>query len=272
MTEKSGSVHAGVMLSLGTVDKSFADYKLYQAPVRFMGKDTRYKAIIKDSQLAAIVGKTYKLLPNEVVVEVAKEMADKVGAVPFKEKENVIYNKRSSRVFVSYILQDKEDIIGNDKVHPGFTLQNSIDATLAFSCSGFTYRTVCENGVMVGFRRLSAFYRKHTSGLEIEKDKIEKMVENTLKDTEQVLKAYAIMAQEKLTEEIAKNIAKLSRPLRPEYITVKKGELVEFDQTKTLWDVYNDITAAIWHNAKFDIDGKVGRFDLLHKLIPLPRV
>ena len=271
MVEKSNALPSGGVISLGTVDKTFDQYKLYQAPVKFMGKETRYKAIIKDNQLVAIVGKKYKLLPNEVVVEVAKEIAEKVGAVPF-ERQNVMYNKRSTRVFVSYILPDREDVIGNDKVHPGFTIQNSIDATLAFSCSGFTYRTICRNGVMIGFRRLNTFYRKHTNGLEIEKDKIQKMIENVLLDVDKVLRAYAIMAQEKLTEEIAKNIAKLSKPIRPEYIKVKKGELVEFDKTKTLWDVYNDITRAIWHHTKFDIDGKVGRFDLIHKLIPLPRV
>jgi len=259
------------MMSFGEVDKSFAQYNLYQAPLRFMSKDTRYKAIIKEGQLVAIVGKTYKLLPNEVAIEIAKDVAAKLGAVPFAE-DNIMYNKRLTRVFVSYILPDSESVIGNDTVHPGFTIQNSIDATLAFSCSGFTYRTACKNGVMVGFKRLSTVYHKHTGGLEVEKEKIEKMVENVLKDTENVLRAYAVMAQEKLTEEIAKNIAKLSKPLRPPYIKVEKGELVGFDQTKTFWEVYNDITAAIWHNAKFDIDGKVGRFGLLHRLIPLPRV
>jgi len=259
------------MLSFGEVDKSFVQYNLYQAPIKFMGKDTRYKAILREGQLVAIVGKTYKLFPNEMAIEIAKDVAAKLGAVPFRE-DNVMYNKRSTRVFASYILPECEEVIGNDTVHPGFTIQNSIDATLAFSCSGFTYRTVCKNGVMVGFKRLSTVYHKHTGGLEVEKEKVEKMVESVLKDTENVLKAYAVMAQEKLTEEIAKSIAKLSKPLRPPYIKVEKGELVGFDQTKTLWEVYNDITAAIWHNTKFDIDGKVGRFGLLHRLIPLPRV
>jgi len=264
-------VPQGAMFSLGSADKTFAEYNLYLAPIKFYNKDTRYKAVIKNHELVAIVGRTFRLLPNEVVVNIAKNISDKIGAVPFAEK-NVVLNKRSSRVFASYILPDREDIIGNDKVHPGFTLQNSIDATLAFSCSGFTYRSLCRNGVMLGYKRLVRYYRKHTTGFEVEEDKIEKIVENTLKDTEQVLRQYAIMAQEKLTEDIARNIAKLSKPMVPEYIKVKKHEVVEFDSTKTVWDVYNDITAAIWHNAKIDIDAKKGRFDFLHKIIPLPLV
>jgi hypothetical protein len=236
-----------------------------------MNQPTKYKAIIRDNHLVAIVGKDYKLLPNEVVADVAKDIAKRLGAVPFEEK-NILYNKRATRIFATYITPNREDVIGNDKVHPGFTLQNSIDGSLAFSCSGFTYRTVCKNGVMVGFKKLSQFYRRHTQGLEVEVENIQKITENVVKNMDEVLKQYSIMAQTKLNEEIAKNIAKLSKAMVPEYIKVKKHQLIEFDQNKTVWDVYNDITAAIWHNQKYDVDGKFGRFDLLHKLIQLPKV
>jgi hypothetical protein len=85
---------------------------------------------------------------------------------------------------------------------------------------------------------------------------------------------YIAMAEMKLNEEIAKAILKLPKKYIPEYIKIgKKKQLLDFDKSKTLWDVYNDITAQIWHNQKMDIVRKNLKLDAAHSVIlPLIKI
>ena len=261
-------------LKFGKIDKTWEKYKLYQVHLNFNNRPTKYKAIIKNNQLVAILGKSYKLLPNEEAIKMANEIASSIGAVPFKQdnlfRDNLFFNKKQTRVYIKYIIpNEKYEIDGKDVCQLGFSITNGIDGGLAFGVTGFTFREICSNGVMLGYKALTRYYRKHTARFEINIDKIKKTLEDVLNQTRKVLKNYAKLVTIELNEEIAQAIAKskLPRKLLPDYIETEKDKLVRFDASKTLWDVYNDLTANIWHNMKTDIDTKKTQFDVLHQII-----
>lgn len=258
----------------GKVDSTWEKYQLYQAPLEYKDRPTKYKAIIYKGHLVAILGANYKLLPNEEAIKLANQIAENVGAVPFKAnnlfRDNVFFNKHRTRVYVKYILPDEVyDINGRDTCRLGFSITNSIDGGLAFGVTGFTFREMCSNGVILGYKALTRFYRKHTARFMIDSDKILVVVSDVLEQTRKVLRNYAKMVTIELNEEIAEQIAKstLPRKLLPDYIETERDKLIRFDASKTLWDVYNDLTANIWHNVKTDIDTKKNQFDILHQII-----
>jgi len=259
-------------MSFGKPDETWSAYNLFQVPLLYNGHPTKYKAIVKDRRLVAVLGRDYRLLPNEEAVKIASEVAQRVDAEPFRQGlygDNVMHNKPSTKVYANFLMRGKYDISGRDTVRAGFSVQNGIDGGLAFSATGFTFREVCSNGVFLGYKQIARFFRKHTAGFEIDMDSIVKAVEGVIEETEQTIVTYGRLVAINLNEEIAQKIAqsRLPRKLMPPYIQIEKGELVGFDDSKSLWDVYNDLTAAIWHSVKVGIDSKKIRFDQVHQII-----
>lgn len=258
---------------LNKIDKTWEQYSLYQVPITYQDKPTKYKAIIYHGRLVAIMGRSYKLLPNEEAIKIANQVAERVDAEKFEGnnlyRDNLFYNKKRTVVHATYLLKGHYEIDGRDTVRVGFSIANSIDGTLGFGCEGFTFRRACSNGVLMGYKQITSFYRKHTKRFEVNFDKVLEIVNNVIQQVENSIKVYAKLVQLELNEEIAEQIAKspLPRKLLPDYIETEKDKLVRFDPSKTLWDVYNDITASIWHNTKADIETKRHQFDMLHAVI-----
>jgi hypothetical protein len=264
-------------VQFGKVDTTWEKYGLVQAPILYNGKPSGYKAIIKNKNLVAILGMEYKLIPNEEVVKAGDQVAEEVGAKPFKvryARTNYILNKTETRVYAQYILSRGFDIEGRDRVYIGFSLMNGIDGSLAFSASGFTFRSICQNGVFVGYREIAHFYRKHTKGLEINLDSVKFAVEKVIDETKDAVNAYRKLTRLEMNEEIAERIAKSSLPRKvlPDYIKVEGETLKSFDPSKSVWDAYNHITEKIWHDVKMDIDRKRQLFNEVHKIIPVIRM
>jgi len=264
-------------IEFGKVDETWSKYGLAEARINYNDKPSPYKAIIKDGKLVAILGKDYHLIPNEVVAEIGNKVAEEVGAKPFKvryARTNYLLNKAETRVYANYILPRPFDIEGRDKVYVGFSLTNSIDGTMAFGASGFTFRSVCSNGVFMGYKEIAHFYRKHTKRFEVDYEAIKAVVVKVLEQTRKAIDAYRKMVRIELNEEIAEAIAKstLPRKLLPDYIETEKDKLVRFDPSKSLWDVYNDVTAKLWHDTRMDIDTKYRHYQVLHSIIPVIRV
>jgi len=264
-------------VQFGKADTTWEKYGLIQAPILYNGKPSGYKAIIKDKSLVAILGLEYKLIPNEEVVKAGNQVAEEVGAKPFKvryARTNYILNKAETRVYAQYILPRGFDIDGRDRVYIGFSLMNGIDGSLAFSASGFIFRSACENGVFVGYREIAHFYRKHTKKLEINLESVRFAVEKVISETKEAIESYRKMIRMELNEEIAEKIAKsrLPRKVLPDFIKVEGETLKSFDPSKSVWDVYNSLTEKIWHDLKMDIDRKRQLYNEVHKIMPVIRI
>jgi len=261
-------------LSFGQIDASLEEFGILEAPILFNGHTSGYKAIIKNGSLVAILGQDYKTLPNKIAVQIAENVAETVGAKPLKSKVfgggHIAFNATGTKFYATYTLPKAEEV-GGEKVYVGFTVRNAIDGTLAFSCSGFTFRGMCKNGVILGYKKLAYFYRKHTKGFSIDRQQIERRVLQVISDTYQVIDNYRKLQQLKLNETIAQQIAQarfISRKFIPDYIEVgRKGQLIVFDPNVSLWEVYNDLTARIWHNEQTTLDSKIAQFNALHQII-----
>jgi len=261
-------------IKIGRLDESCKEYGIVQAQLLYQGKPSGYKAIIKDGALVAIVSTEYKTLPNDIAIEVANSVAKEIGAEPFKCKywggKHIAFNKTGTRMYATFIVPKGLRITPKDSCHVGFTVQNSIDGTLAFSASGFTYRELCSNGVMFGYRKLAYYYHKHTKGLDVQRMGVKAAIQDVINDMYEVVNNYVKLTKLKLNREIAKQIAGarfISRKFLPDYIEVEKGKLVSFDSNVTQWQVYNDLTEAIWHNTRTNIDSKRAQFNILHRII-----
>ena len=155
---------------------------------------------------------------------------------------------------------------------PGFSVVNSIDGSLSFGVTGFTYRSMCENGVILGMRRLAWTLHRHTSSVQDLLKDFKELLTDVMEGVSKLIRAYGTLSRRKLTYEIADRIAKskISKKVLPDYIEVEKGTVKEYDEGVSLWKVYNDITEAVWHNAKTGAYSKQVQFQELHKALGVP--
>jgi len=276
-----------MQISFGQPDETWVKYDLIQAPLLFNENQTGYKAIIRKNRMVSIVRRGYKLLPNEEAVKLADEAAEMAGLVPFHEftgdwyvkmAEHVIYDKGQTRVHALYALNKHYEVNG-EKMHLGVGVHNSIDGTMGFGCGVFTFRHACANMVFAGMRgyeqafdqrkTIEYIYKRHTAGLSAFKPNLKNVILSVMEKAVKIIESCNQLAQEKATQELIERIKKsrLSKKVLPEYLTAKEPEIEVTDLTQ--WQLYNDITAAIWHNNKAAMKTKLFQFKTLHQIIPL---
>ena len=150
------------------------------------GKETGYKAILnsRTGKIIHVASDKYKLLPNEVVLEMANEVADEMGLVPFKTvvesiadwktwksrtlnaggksytkhkkagrvlvneipgSAHVLLDSNCTNMFAFYKMPEIVNMDKNEQFHFGLAVRNSIDGTSKLSIDGFSYRFICQN-------------------------------------------------------------------------------------------------------------------------------
>lgn len=263
------------------------EYGLTEHPINFNGERSKYKAIVREGKLISVVGKGYQLIPNEEAVKLADSAAEMVGLVPFHEftgewfqrmEKHVIYDQEFKRVHALYAI-NKPYTVNGESMHIGVGIHNSIDGTTAFGCGIFTFRHACKNMVLAGMRRYSqAFderktieylYKRHTSSLDPAKTNLKVVIVSIMDRASDIIQSYELMAARKASEELIKRIkaSRLPKKALPDFLQVKEQK-VEIRQL-TQWELYNNITEKIWHNATSGIKTKTFQFNTLHKLMPL---
>lgn len=276
-------------ISFGKLDGTWQQYSLIQAPLFFNGKDTCFKGIIRKDQIVSIVHRGYELLPNEEAVKLGDEAATMAGLVPFDEftgewfvrmGDHVIYDKEYRRVHALYAANEHYEV-NCEKMHVGVGVHNSIDGTLGFGCGIFTFRHACANMVFAGMRgyeqafdqrkTIEYVYKRHTVSLSPFKQNLKNTILAVMDKATDVIRSYNLMAQEKATEELIKKIkrSRLSQKVLPEYLTAEEQTASLDLEALTEWQLYNDITERIWHNAKTGLKSKTFQFKTLHAVMPL---
>jgi len=243
-------------LDFEKADRRYEKYGLIQAPLLYRGQRVPMKAIIKGSRVVSIVGRGYKLLPNRLVSEIVSEIADlfhleksrypKIGGYyEVSEKEN-------TRSFWTLTFPD-EYRVGDEKIHLGLQIRNSEDGSLSFGVDLFTFRTICRNGAIVKTKDLAIkSYFRHTKRLEVKGLKLKNMILQILDRGQWILERYQRMMEIKMTLEVYEKLKKIPRKYFPEYLRTKEPR-VELLSTVTEWDLYNDLTANIWHNRRLSM-------------------
>lgn len=178
-----------------------------------------------------------------------------------------------------------------DRVAFGFTMRNSIDGSSGFAFGGkasresglsfglFSYRLSCSNGAIARHvisdvsniqkqEQVLKAYVKHTG---TDKDKFYDYANTALQGVEKQILAlanvYRQWRNEMYGETIAQKIAKLlPKKYLPDYINLEDGKAtLEVNGTK--WELFNDLTDAIWHSESLDIRSKDKMTSELHRIL-----
>jgi len=251
----------GVWLAFERIDDTFADYGLWQAPLKFKGKRIPFKAILKEikgrQKVIAILGRGYKLIPNAVVDKAVCEVSDLLGLKVKRRSDAQILggrtvfsvDKGSHRAYWTMVFP-KRYKFNRDRVQLGVQVRNSEDGSLGFGIDMFTFRLICSNGAIVRTGELEIkTYWKHTKGLVLDVGKIKNTILQIVDRGRDIIDVYRALQALKLNQELAERLAeKLPKKYLPDYIKARK-EGVELLRATTVWEAYNDITASIWHSA-----------------------
>lgn len=273
-------------MKFGPSDDRWGEYNLHELPLIYNNEDTKYKAIVKGGELISIVSNRYRLLPNEEAVKIADEAATLCELVPFSDftgpwltrmgEHTILEN---NKVHALYALETPYKV-NDDNVYLGVGVHNSIDGSMGFGCGVFTFRVACANMVFAGFRgytqmfdqrkTIRHIYQKHTSGLEPIMENLKETILGVMENALDILESYKRMARETVTKELIKSIkenTQISEKLLPTYLEAELDTLKLEDFT--VWDLYNDLTANIWHNVGTSLHTKINQYQQIHRLMPL---
>lgn len=249
----------------------WSKYNLYEPTITAGGDETGFKTIVKDGKYVQVVSQDYYLFPNEEALMAADKAAQLVGVERFtgnfpgvRTEDGVAWSKRGARMRAIYLYPQTKDVDG-DKINIGVQVYNSIDRSTSFGAGLFSYRSICSNGAIVGMKDITKLKQMHRSGLDnIVNDLVYRMTQ-LLEEGDGLIKSYNQMAQRKINEEMVDKLrwSYLSGRVLPDYIMEPEKKYDDL----TEWDLYNDITEAIWHNEKAGEKTKAYQFQVLHKVM-----
>lgn len=268
-------------LSFGTPDKTWAKYGFSENPIIY-GKATGYKAILRQDQLVAILGANYALLPNEEALTITNEAAALAGFQPFKAKTlaSKITNQRDTQMRLFYTKPDSWADVDGEKVSVGLSVRNSIDGSTGFGIGTFSYRSICSNGVIFGYKNLQqaegfeqtvlSIQKKHSKGLRVVIENLKNTIVTIMDNANIVLERYNEMAERKATLELIEKLTKTKLPKNvfpATWINPESRTAIFSEGSLTEWNVYNELTAAIWHSPKASVESKEDNYVQLHRIM-----
>lgn len=228
---------------------------------------TEFKAIrnSKKEKIVAIPRVGYKLLPNEVVLDVANQVADSVNLQPFKlitdsvedwktfapkskyykskkvghklvqsiaGDTHALIDDEATRMFAFYVLPKLEIMDKNEEMNFGICVRNSVDGTSGLAIDGFTFRHVCQNASLMTLAQVVksgqqvGIKRRHTKKLDISLGNLEDWVRQVVGQMGKVKNLYANWMVQELNKD---TVFKLGRSLPvkylPDFINVEKKKV-----------------------------------------------
>jgi len=214
--------------------------------------------------LVTITGSFYKIIPNELVLEISDEIFKEWSANPlnidkptwakinqygdYSKSRHVISNGNRLHAYYKY----GEEKVGDDTIYFGVNVINSIDGSTKLGLGGFTYRVTCQNQVLFGQKTFNTLLRKqkisntNVKGSWIEGELIERVIKRHTKTNfpdkeevsrifshfdkvvaslKEVIEIYRNLQTIQLNKEIAQRLAdKLPKKSLPNYIKISKKE------------------------------------------------
>ncbi|MCA2003759.1 MAG: DUF945 domain-containing protein, partial [Candidatus Nitrosotenuis sp.] len=225
----------------------------------------------------------YQVLPNELVIEKADQIAQKLDARPFtfddrnwfskyEVHEHVLASRNLASMSALYVFKEDVDITGEgDYVHLGYSVGNAIDGSRAFSVAIFTFRRVCSNFMLhlhsekmlkvVNGQQITAnlrlnqtqtlasVSRRHTKSLSTKM--VLPTIKAVIKSADTVVQRYRAMKKAELLEKQAAQVVNyLPKRVYGElpYIDVNSdNNKVTVTQKVSQWQAFNDLTQALSH-------------------------
>ncbi len=103
-SENVAQGNQGLNLDIGDLNRTWAKYDLYSAPIFYKGAEggraaSPYKAIMKSDRLVAIMSSRYALLPNEEALAMTDAIAKKAGFA----SHSIHYGRNGNYVCATYL-------------------------------------------------------------------------------------------------------------------------------------------------------------------------
>jgi len=290
--ETSNQISSKISFSSGQPDETWSQYNLTEVPLLLNGEQTKYKAILQAGEIAQIATNQYHVLPNEEAVKISDTTAAQMGLVPFDEFTGNWFQRLDDhvirdgfKVHALYALNEPYKVNG-DEMHIGVGVHNSIDGTTSFGAGVFTFRNACKNMVLAGSKgyhqdfdqrkTLEYVYKRHTAAIDPVVGQLSHIISGIMDRAVDIIESYKKMAKKKADDKYLDDLqtkllrSRLPAKVYPSYLLAEPEKATALNaKPETVWDVYNDITANIWHNQSTNMRIKIFQFDHLHKVIPL---
>jgi len=214
-------------------------YGYQEKLLKYEGRETRYKAIVKDGKLVAILGRNYKLIPNEYVDEMVKKIDERVSC------------RKEGWRWYWFISKSKDDV--------GAVIVNSVDGSEALK----VYAWLVNTSLLIT-ERVENVYRRHTPKADLSdlKEIIEHVLETAKEYKQWLVRLGSVPAKphyevlEMLKGDIPKKY--VEKPL----LAARSGR--DFSGREyTLRHFYEAVARAIW-NASMDMRTKMRYYKALN--------
>jgi hypothetical protein len=258
--------------------------------------DGQLKAIVENGYTTGIVTRSYLYIPHGPIDEVVNEFVDNpANGLRLKETKESQHGRNKYWILIDdkNVFKVKNSFVENDEMNFGAIIRNSVGGRLAFGVDLFSFRSICMNGAIFGFRDFGSFSVRHFgSNFPEMTANLFKGLREQLGAASEMINYYNKFATTKLEnnkpliEKIAEHI---SLKYFPEDIIVKlpnktKGQEREFTikkslQEKSLWFLFNEFTSKIWsdkHESKLSFDMIRHSTKKLHEILideiaPIPK-
>ncbi len=287
-------------IELGKPDMSWSQYDLSTTPILVNGHDFGKTLVARGETPIAIVGDQYTLLPNEEAVKVADELAEQAGLVKFTDFSGpwiipmrghphaTYHGENNAKVHAMYALNESYKVDG-DKMFVGVSVSNAIDGSRAFGAGIFTFRQACRNMVLLAGKKgwefshgrmdhgktLEAMSKRHTKSLEVGTRNFNAIIADAMDKAVGIVDKYKELTRIQVNLELLEKIKKsrLPKSIVSEFMKDEEAAKAVDISSLTQWNLYNDLTATIWHNPKTGIHTKEFLFGQLHGvMIPEARI
>jgi len=227
----------GIITSVGAFDRAGLTPKRYQLVEIEPNAQRR-------ARMTIVKGLSFRLIPNEIALEVANKTAEKHG---FKQ-DKVEFGKDGLSVYASYVSNDKpKEVKVGDMVAVGFQMKNSIDGSAGYRYSGYTLRLACSNGMTVPENRNTVIMAKMADIKDL-LGEADMVIEPLLGGLEEQIATYRKWTQINIDMRLA-NILAASLPKKylPFVEFAKKTRAVVGFQQMNVWSAFNSITDPLTH-------------------------
>jgi len=238
-------------------------------PYKFRGRDdTNLLEISRDGKFICMVTERYKLIPNEIVLEIAENIATMTGA----EKTDIY--EEDGNIIIQYLL-DAFELPGGTMARAGFYVTNSVGGGMSFRIKSFL---MYEDKIIYLGTLVSGIVRKHTKNIDIDMKKIMDTATDAI--ARAVKFAWNMDEWKNISVKYGKGIgllekvrvSKLPNVYRPSYLLkptkrVKESDIPDTPDELTLFGMYMDLIHTINHppTGRLSEKTKIDYFNMIHK-------
>lgn len=200
-----------------------------------------YKAIVREDngKLVSIMKDSYQLVPNSKVIMPLLEQLHNLDTNWIIDPSHSFADDNRMRLQVTFPDLKMND--GRSDIALSLFLHNSYDGSEGVRMFWGAIRFICSNGMVFG-NVLSKYYRKHTSGLEI--NNLKAQLESTYQKIPVLQHRIEILQNTNITKNIRRDV---EDHLGKHVIKYVNEQEKQHKRAANLWALYNLITYYVSH-------------------------